>query len=620
MTLQTRFRLGKFPATNACTRAKGWMRIGKDPPRLLLTPDPRTTRVSIARSRGQNCNMRWSLIIAYSALCLAKLVLLSLPNRIPRDEGRSANELVLPDLNEPLLDESFAEPLCPPQTTISSSFSAKMSTPERGAVDQQPVSGDIISTGKRESSSVNLMPAKRRKVPPSGDHWSDAGKRQSEDEFISTVSPGTSKFLANAQGRLAHDDRMNGPGQQAFDHKAIDLFSKAHQKKPSSTSGQSILLTSAQGRMSPDGAARESGEPRSTSEEITNSQSTQLIEDIAEIERSEGGVQKLYPELSERFDVYDWKFLLSAPDKSTDTSTPQVVSSSRSLEKFFDTVKVCESKPKGKKGKDYFWINRKEAAVKLGKFGSVKLGCAFPSEFDGYSKDTALRYASLFRVVLTLSNMRLVLESYRIFSVDLLENLKNILQSKKEEMDNFRSQLIPAKISESTRKYRTRCVPWNKVLRIMEYVKNSTKIATFLVIIHLSLFREHEGDFLTRQEVRDIVGFFRKMWLDIESGNGALVEKYSWAKIHWALLSLGSRGTTYEMFRYTESYVYQMAWNFVHYWAESNKKTIRKGFKMGKDKHKTIVELVNKLLYFSNYEAILEIAEQIKQAQSSVKL
>ncbi|KAI9605660.1 hypothetical protein H4Q26_004025 [Puccinia striiformis f. sp. tritici PST-130] len=333
MTLQTRFRLGKFPATNACTRAKGWMRIGKDPPRLLLTPDPRTTRVSIARSRGQNCNMRWSLIIAYSALCLAKLVLLSLPNRIPRDEGRSANELVLPDLNEPLLDESFAEPLCPPQTTISSSFSAKMSTPERGAVDQQPVSGDIISTGKRESSSVNLMPAKRRKVPPSGDHWSDAGKRQSEDEFIST----------------------------AFDHKAIDLFSKAHQKKPSSTSGQSILLTSAQGRMSPDGAARESGEPRSTSEEITNSQSTQLIEDIAEIERSEGGVQKLYPELSERFDVYDWKFLLSAPDKSTDTSTPQVVSSSRSLEKFFDTVKVCESKPKGKKGKDYFWINRKEA-------------------------------------------------------------------------------------------------------------------------------------------------------------------------------------------------------------------------------------------------------------------
>ncbi|KAH9445562.1 hypothetical protein KEM48_004651 [Puccinia striiformis f. sp. tritici PST-130] len=580
MTLQTRFRLGKFPATNACTRAKGWMRIGKDPPRLLLTPDPRTTRVSIARSRGQNCNMRWSLIIAYSALCLAKLVLLSLPNRIPRDEGRSANELVLPDLNEPLLDESFAEPLCPPQTTISSSFSAKMSTPERGAVDQQPVSGDIISTGKRESSSVNLMPAKRRKVPPAA-----------------TIGP-----------------------MLAFDHKAIDLFSKAHQKKPSSTSGQSILLTSAQGRMSPDGAARESGEPRSTSEEITNSQSTQLIEDIAEIERSEGGVQKLYPELSERFDLYDWKFLLSAPDKSTDTSTPQVVSSSRSLEKFFDTVKVCESKPKGKKGKDYFWINRKEAAVKLGKFGSVKLGCAFPSEFDGYSKDTALRYASLFRVVLTLSNMRLVLESYRIFSVDLLENLKNILQSKKEEMDNFRSQLIPVKISESTRKYRTRCVPWNKVLRIMEYVKNSTKIATFLVIIHLSLFREHEGDFLTRQEVRDIVGFFRKMWLDIESGNGALVEKYSWAKIHWALLSLGSRGTTYEMFRYTESYVYQMAWNFVHYWAESNKKTIRKGFKMGKDKHKTIVELVNKLLYFSNYEAILEIAEQIKQAQSSVKL
>ncbi|KAI9605661.1 hypothetical protein H4Q26_004026 [Puccinia striiformis f. sp. tritici PST-130] len=171
-------------------------------------------------------------------------------------------------------------------------------------------------------------------------------------------------------------------------------------------------------------------------------------------------------------------------------------------------------------------------------------------------------------------------------------------------MDNFRSQLIPVKISESTRKYRTRCVPWNKVLRIMEYVKNSTKIATFLVIIHLSLFREHEGDFLTRQEVRDIVGFFRKMWLDIESGNGALVEKYSWAKIHWALLSLGSRGTTYEMFRYTESYVYQMAWNFVHYWAESNKKTIRKGFKMGKDKHKTIG--LNTIAFFQHTDTQAE--------------
>ncbi|POW01860.1 hypothetical protein PSHT_12353 [Puccinia striiformis] len=79
--------------------------------------------------------------------------------------------------------------------------------------------------------------------------------------------------------------------------------------------------------------------------------------------------------------------------------------------------------------------------------------------------------------------------------------------------------------SESKRKDRARFKSENNILTIMKYVKESTKIATFLVITHLSLFREHEYDVLMPEAVRDILKCFEKMWIDIERWDPDLIRK-----------------------------------------------------------------------------------------------
>ncbi|KAH9467877.1 hypothetical protein Pst134EA_011495 [Puccinia striiformis f. sp. tritici] len=107
-------------------------------------------------------------------------------------------------------------------------------------------------------------------------------------------------------------------------------------------------------------------------------------------------------EASEPFDVYDWNFSKLAPGIA-DTNQDQDIPRNDPLAKLFKTSIICPSQPKGEKGKDHFWIERKDAAAKLNLYPNVKLQCRFPLDLPSSSIDVEVGQAAMFDIVLSLS-------------------------------------------------------------------------------------------------------------------------------------------------------------------------------------------------------------------------
>ncbi|KAI9605081.1 hypothetical protein H4Q26_003052 [Puccinia striiformis f. sp. tritici PST-130] len=99
-------------------------------------------------------------------------------------------------------------------------------------------------------------------------------------------------------------------------------------------------------------------------------------------------------EASEPFDVYDWNFSKLAPGIA-DTNQDQDIPRNDPLAKLFKTSIICPSQPKGEKGKDHFWIERKDAAAKLNLYPNVKLQCRFPLDLPSSSIDVEVGQAAM---------------------------------------------------------------------------------------------------------------------------------------------------------------------------------------------------------------------------------
>ncbi|KAH9440379.1 hypothetical protein Pst134EB_030997 [Puccinia striiformis f. sp. tritici] len=184
--------------------------------------------------------------------------------------------------------------------------------------------------------------------------------------------------------------------------------------------------------------------------------------------------------------VYNWNFVKIQGSGENNKHREEI---SRNLGLFFEELRFQHSAT-------FCWIpaTPKELPRVLNRFNKSR--DLFHVK-DGSKTDH--RGQKLRDIVQCLSNEKLALDEYRTFSEGIMGPLKSRLVSRKEELKDKR--LLPAKSIEL----------------ILQGVSSLTKVATFLIIFRLSLFKEHDGPVLQKEVVEDILVFMSEFWGKIEA-------------------------------------------------------------------------------------------------------
>jgi hypothetical protein len=534
--------------------------------------------------------MRWITITLHTTLCLTAPALLSLPTEFPR--GGESRSFLLPDLNEPPIDErpdlnsppvddSLAEPRStnPSREVAISSLPATTSILRGIRVNQQAIVVSLVLpdiTKRKNHPAIETSPG-----------------RQSEKGSLTLASSGT--------GERNHND----------------VLSKRRKTETFSNLSVKTYLVDRQGGFAYNSQKR--GRPAGSLanlDEVTNNQIAQETHDTPAAQDLITGGQRSDSHSKILFDVKDWNYVRLPPELMDTNEDHESSPTGFALRKFFETLKECQTDSKGEDGKD-----KNKAHSMLRRYLKVKLGITSPSEFNNnYDKDPGIRQAVLFDIVLSLSDMKLKLEDNRIFSHGIVDYLTDNLEPKRKKLSILRSKSeLSFRTAESKRQSRVKGIAQRLTRSIIDYVKNTTKIATFLVIIQLSLFGGHEQDVLTIAVVDEILNFFRKMWIDTEHFQKELIGKYGWAKKNAAILSLENPEELNTSSRYKARQGYQMAWNFAGYWAEANDKSVRGSFKKKQNHRNIVTKLGNKIIHYTNYEVVARKMHIIKQNQKKAK-
>ncbi|KAA1089082.1 hypothetical protein PGT21_006449 [Puccinia graminis f. sp. tritici] len=593
----------------------------------------------------------------------------------PPVSSQGANDRPAPwfDLNEPPVDECPMEDLPPSQRTASSSLLPTIATPSQGGASSSL--SPTIATPSQGTSSSPLSPtiatpsatllqnpvgqlpgrtrdylpraAKRRKLlasltpsdhtlsgytspghassaHASSDHASSdhaSSDHASSDHAMSDdASSGyTSSDTGNSDEMVTirfipfSTDKRRKTGLKNLNLSDVgkrrhkDLYPQLdprEKRRLSKMRTQNRLVTAEESSDSDVGASNSEHSP-SSFEKIMDNLARKIKEPIAQ-ENLDSNLPKLSKEASESFDLQDWSFLKLVPQRKRTDEEP--------LRNCFpqELFKILMSSD-GEEGKNYFWIERFDLKRRFNAFQKAIPKLKFPLEFDPFSQDKKATQAVMYGVYLMLSERKLVLDSYPSFYLDIVGNLENKLELKMRNLNQLKAQKkrLPTNIKTGDR---SRFIHEKKIKKIIKYVKESTQIATFMVIVHLSLFKEHDQEFLTPQAIRKILGFFQNLWLKLESGQSSLIEKYPWAKRNWSLLTLENPHRLHVDFIRNPEDVYRMAFNFVGYWAKKNGKGV-KGY--GSSDHFTnVIATMDWMVYYSNYEIISgSLKRRIKRTQ-----
>ncbi|POW13416.1 hypothetical protein PSHT_07670 [Puccinia striiformis] len=152
------------------------------------------------------------------------------------------------------------------------------------------------------------------------------------------------------------------------------------------------------------------------------------------------------------------------------------------------------------------------------------------------------------------------------------------------------------------------------IVRTIEYFNNVNQITIFLILIHLSIFHEHEEEELNDKFIEELINFLENLWNRIEEPDQKFLNKHTWAEKNSLFfspesdLSLDQR----KKLLYVQAHKYHMAWNFVEQWAEENGKSLKWGRKNQKTDQRPLVEIVNYILLYSNPRFVSEMLRMIK--------
>ncbi|KNZ56790.1 hypothetical protein VP01_2317g1 [Puccinia sorghi] len=266
----------------------------------------------------------------------------------------------------------------------------------------------------------------------------------------------------------------------------------------------------------------------------------------------------------ELFKVSDWKFLREYPESAMEDDQMEI---------FLRYLNKC----RGHEESQQFFLDDKEQTIKfMSKFNvGKKFFFAFP---PGMSKNE--RTMELFKTALRISDKRINLEGYPIFSKEIIERMSSQIESNSQK----------SKEQVSLKKSSIR-------LQLVNYV---TKVTQLLIVIYNSLFKGNENEILTVKQVESTLEFLKNSWLEIEAGNTELIEM-DWALNLHKILTYQIDDSSIYLIVSDKLLMYRICWKFLHHWLKKTRNfpIPHMAQEIG---DKIIIEVINKMIFFSNHQ------------------
>ncbi|KAI7943893.1 hypothetical protein MJO28_011421 [Puccinia striiformis f. sp. tritici] len=203
------------------------------------------------------------------------------------------------------------------------------------------------------------------------------------------------------------------------------------------------------------------------------------------------------------------------------------------------------------------------------------------------------RQRQLFKTCLKISNSKINLDGYSAFKV-LIGGMKDRLEANYKNRGDLATRI--------------------NIKTALKYVMNVTKVTHLLIIIYLSLFKEHESEILKVQQVENTLMSLTQMWWDLEEGIKPEILKLGWTEDVTKILNF-QEGKSWLYYKATSTAaLYSIASNLLDYWVvqtgkplfrSTSKPRLAKSTKRPAKNHQGIIALINKIIFYSNYQMIL---------------
>ncbi|KNE88895.1 hypothetical protein PSTG_17659 [Puccinia striiformis f. sp. tritici PST-78] len=223
----------------------------------------------------------------------------------------------------------------------------------------------------------------------------------------------------------------------------------------------------------------------------------------------------------------------------------------------------------------HFWIHREYAEAFFKAYRKERGTVPFPAA--GVIKPCE-KYAGIYKIALDIVDEKIDLEKYAVFSKDIVNHLTSKLNARLSKI--LQSQ---AKVDHRP-----------QVTSRIEVVKRITKCAVFLNLAYLTFFKELENGKTTVQQIESFLTFIKDIWEDIEKGETSICNNNTFGETLHKLLSFES-----SKHKSGPSHVMGIAWNIVELWVQ---KAANFQPHISLDYHPQRVEIINKIIFYSNYD------------------
>ncbi|KNZ64244.1 hypothetical protein VP01_1050g8 [Puccinia sorghi] len=278
------------------------------------------------------------------------------------------------------------------------------------------------------------------------------------------------------------------------------------------------------------------------------------------------------------FSLNDWQFLRMEPLKAGETDPHQ-----KEYLRFLQECKGANSSTDTEQLAGRFKSIEREA---MGEFMDRYLTqraagrCVYPTL-------NRWRHSTFPKQLLRLSDDKIKLARYNLFSEGIMRNLKQRITTRLDSFPEHR--------------------PKRRLQTFMQFVQKVTKTTHYLIIIVMAFFNEHPNDFLMVSVVKEIVAFLKQLWVQLDEGSFPDLHSTVWALKAHQLLNVDFHNAKVDRLLNHPKNQYEFCWSIVIYWLDQNptwpsSSSIHdKPAKLGLQRAH-FSEIINKLIFFSDFD------------------
>jgi hypothetical protein len=199
--------------------------------------------------------------------------------------------------------------------------------------------------------------------------------------------------------------------------------------------------------------------------------------------------------------------------------------------------------------------------------------------------DAAEAKIQYYHIFIRISDEKINLEDYNLFSEEIMGGMMAKIQSNADKLTE--------KPSEKRIEHRRKLV------------QDITKVVHLLIVVYKNLFKDHKQQVLTKNEVEEILIELKDIWFSIAEGSFKvnIKKKKNWEPIVHDILKFEPGNTSSYAFLSRIDSKFQLACSFFLHWIEKTDGPVEGGYSK-ESNERLFIEIINKLIYNSNYESI----------------